>query len=165
MTTWALSNASNPTVLRLHASLELTQATIETCPPSTPRHPLDRLLEIPGIRSIDLHRYGVRLNLLPGPDRRAITPEVCELLVKEWGGASSKRADRARTFAVRYRGSRLVAESLQMAGSQPILRALFGVPGVVEAILEPGHVWVRLGRLFSWTEVEEDVRRTLEAEG
>jgi hypothetical protein len=105
MTTWALSNASNPTVLRLHTSLELTQATIETCPPSTPRHPLDRLLEIPGIRSIDLHRYGVRLNLLPGPDRHAITGEVCELLVKEWGGASSKRADRARTFAVRLKGT------------------------------------------------------------
>ena len=52
-----------------------------------------------------------------------------------------------------------------MAGSQPILRALFAVPGVVEAILEPGHVRVRLGRLFSWTEVEEEVRRTLEAVG
>jgi len=147
---WALSKASNPTVLCLHASQELTQATIETCPPSTPRHPLDRLLEIPGIRSIDLHRYRARLNLRPGSDRR---------------DASSKRADPARTFAVRYRGSRLVAESLQMAGSQPILQALFGAPGVVEAILEPGHVWVRLGRLFSWTEVEKDVRRTLEAEG
>jgi hypothetical protein len=165
VTIWALSKASNPTVLRLHTSLELTRATIETCPPSTPRHPLDRLLEIPGIRSIDLHRYGARLNLLPGSDPHEITREVCELLVKEWGGASSKRADPARTFAVRYRSSRLVAESLQMAGSQPILQALFGVPGVVEAILVPGHVWVRLGRLFSWTEVEEDVRRTLEAAG
>ena len=165
MTMWALSKASNPTVLCLHASQELTQATIETCPPSTPRHPLDRLLEIPGIRSIDLHRYRARLNLRPGSDRHAITREVWELLVKEWGDASSKRADPARTFAVRYRGSRLVAESLQMAGSQPIIQALFGAPGVVEAILEPGHVWVRLGRLFSWTEVEKDVRRTLEAEG
>ena len=66
---------------------------------------------------------------------------------------------------MRYRGPRLVAESLRMAGSQPILRALFGVPGVVEAILDSGHVRVRLGRLFSWTEVEEDVRRTLEAAG
>lgn len=58
-----------------------------------------------------------------------------------------------------------MAESLQMAGSQPMLRALFGVPGVAEAILEPGHVLVRLGRLFSWTEVEDDVRRALEAAG
>jgi hypothetical protein len=165
VTIWALSKASNPTVLRLHTSLELTQATIETCPPSTPRHPLDRLLEIPGIRSIDLHRYRARLNLLAGFDRHAITREVCELLAEEWGDASAKRADPARTFAVRYRGSRLVAESLKMAGSQPILRALLGVPGVVEAILEPGHVWVRLGRLFSWAEVEKDVRRTLEAAG
>lgn len=165
VTTWALSRASNPAVLRLHTTLELTQATIETCPPSTPPHPLDRLLEIPGIRSIDLHRYRARLNLLTGSDPHAMTREVCELLVKEWGRASSKRADPARTFPVPYRGPRLVAESLQMAGSQPILRALFGVPGVVEAILEPGHVRVRLGRLFSWTEVEEDVRRILEAAG
>lgn len=50
-----------------------------------------------------------------------------------------------------------------MAGSQPILRALLGAPGVVEAILEPRHVRVRLGRVFSWTDVEEDVRRILEA--
>lgn len=165
MTTWAFSRASNPMVLRLHTSLELTQATIEACPPSTPPHPLDRLLEIREIRSIDLHRYRARLNLLPGSDPHAITRQVCELLVKEWGRASSKREDPARTFPVPYSGTRLVAESLGMAGSQPILRALFGLPGVVEAILEPGHVRVRLGHLFSWTEVEEDVRKTLEAAG
>jgi hypothetical protein len=63
---------------------------------------------------------------------------------------------------VLYRGPRLVAESLRMAGSQPILRAFFGVPGVVEAILQPGQLRVRLGRQFSWTEVEEDVRRILQ---
>jgi hypothetical protein len=32
-----------------------------------------------------------------------------------------------------------------------VFRALFGVPDF-EAILEPGHVRVRLGRLFSGTE-------------
>ncbi len=165
MSTWALSRAANPTVLRLHTSLELTQATIETFPPSTPPHPLDRLLEIPGIRSIDLHRYRARLNLFPGSDPHAITRQVQELLAEEWGRASSKRDDPARTFPVPYWGPRLVAESLQMADSQPILRALFGVPGVVEAVLAPGHVRVRLGPLFSWTEVEEDVGRTLEAAG
>jgi hypothetical protein len=165
VTTWALSRTSNPAVLGLHTSLELTGATIETCPPSTPPQPLDRLLEIPGIRSIDLHRYRARLNLLPGSDPHAITRQVCALLAGEWGRASTKRDDPARTFPLPYRGPRLVAESLRMAGPQPILRALFGVPGVVEAILEPGHVRVRLGRLFSWTEVEEGVRRTLEAAG
>jgi hypothetical protein len=165
VTPWALSRASNPAVLRLHTSLELTEATIETCPPSTPPHPLDRVLQIPGIRSIDLHRYRGRLNLLPGSDPRAITRQVCELLAGEWGRASAKRDEAARTFPVPYRGPRLVAESLRMAGSQPILRALFAAPGVVEAILEPGHVRVRLGRLFSWTEAEEGVRRTLEAAG
>ncbi len=159
VTTWAHSRASNPTVLRLHTSLELTQSTIETCPPSTPPYPLDRLLDIPGIRSIDLHRYRARLNLLPGSDPHAITRQVRELLAEEWGRASSKRDDPARTFPMPYWGPRFVAESLRMAGSQPILRALFGVPGVAEAILEPGHVRVRLGRLFSWNEVGGDVQR------
>ena len=68
MRTWALSRATNPAVLRLHTTLELTAATIETCPPSEPPHPLDRLLEIRGIRSMDLHRHVARLNLLPGSD-------------------------------------------------------------------------------------------------
>ena len=159
---WALSRASNPTVLRLHTSLELTQETIETCPPSTLPHPLEQLIEIPGIRSIDLHRYRARLNLASGADPAAIRGQVCGLLEKEWGHSSSKRGDPARTFPVPYRGPRLVAESRRMAGSQPILRAFFGVPGVVEAILQPGQVKVRLGRLFSWTEVEDDVRRIIE---
>jgi hypothetical protein len=162
---WALSRASNPKVLRLHTSLGLTEATIETCPPSTPPHPLDRLLEIQGIRSIDLHRYRARLNLLPGSDPHAITRQVCELLAEEWGRASSKRDSSPRTFPVPYGGPRIAAESLQMAGSRRILRALFGVPGVVEAILEPGRVRVQLGPLFSWTEAEEDVRKALRAAG
>jgi hypothetical protein len=152
-------------VLLLHTSLELTHATIETCPPSTPPRPLERVLEFPGIRSIDLHRYRARLNLLPGSDTHAMTRQVHGLLAEEWGRASLKGDDPPRTFSVPYRGPGLVAESLQMAGSQPILRGLFGVPGVVEAILEPGHVRIRLGRLFSWTEVEEDMRRALEAAG
>jgi hypothetical protein len=152
-------------VLRLHTSLELTQATIETCPPSTPPHPLDRLIEIPGIRSIDLNRYRARLNLVPGCDPAAASRQVCELLAEEWGRASSSGEETARTFPVPYRGPRLVAESLQMARPQPILRAFFRVPGVVEAILEAGHVRVRLGRLFPWTEVAEDLRRTLDAAG
>jgi hypothetical protein len=162
---WALSRASNPHVLRIHTSVELTQATIETCPPSIPPHPLDRLLDISGIRSIDLDRYRARLNLLPGDDPGEIARQACELLVREWGPASPKRDQRARTFPVGYGGPRLVAESLQMAGSQPTLGALFGIPGVVEAILTAGHVRIRLGPMFSWTEVEKDVRGTLEGEG
>jgi hypothetical protein len=159
---WSLSRPSNPMVLVVHTTMELTQETIETCPPSRPPHPLERLLEVPGIRSIDLHRYRARLNLAPGADRDETTRQVCELLGNEWGSTSSKRDEPARAFDVSYEGSRLVAESLRMAGSQPILRALFGVGGVAEAILEPGQVRVRLGRLFSWAEVDDDTRRALE---
>src|SRR5918996_2693377 len=162
---WALSRTPNPTVLRLDTSLELTQATIETCPPLMPPHPLARLLELPEIRSIDLHRYRARLNLLPGSDPDALARRVCEFLVGEWGPASSKVDDPPRAFPVRHRGPRLVAESLEMAGSLPILRALFSIKGVAEAILEPEMVRVRLGRLFSWAEVEKDVRTALKEAG
>jgi hypothetical protein len=161
VTVWALSRTPNRTVLRLDTSLELTEATIETCPPRVPRHPLGRLLDLPGIRSIDLHRYRARLNLLPGSDPDALARRVSEVLREEWGPASSKLDEPPRAFPVRRRGPRLVAESLEMAGSQPILRRLFGVDGVAEAILEPGMVRVRLGRMFSWADVEEDVRTVL----
>jgi hypothetical protein len=159
---WTLSRPSNPMVLVVNTTVELTRETIETCPPSRSPHPLGRLLEVPGIRSIDLHRYRARLNLAPGADRDKIILLVCELLGNEWGSTSSKRDEPAQTFGVAYAGPRLVAESLRMAGSQPILRALFGVRGVAEAILESGQVRVRLGRLFSWAEVEDDLRAALE---
>jgi len=122
---------------------------------------VDELLEVPGIRSIDLHRYRARVNLAPGIDRDEITRQVHELLGNEWGLTSPGRDEPARTFDVSYAGPKLVAESLRMAGSQPILRALFRVPGVVEAIMESGLVRVRLGRLFSWAEVEDGVQGAL----
>jgi hypothetical protein len=165
VTAWALTLTRNPTVVRLDASLELTRATIETCPPRVPPHPIGRLLELPGIRSIDLHRYRARLNLLPGFDPDALARGVSEFLAGEWGPASSTVDDPPRAFPVRHRDSRLVAESLEMAGSHPTLRALFGVDGVAEVILEPGRVRVRLGRLFSWADVEEDVRTALKEAG
>jgi hypothetical protein len=149
-------------VLVVHTTMELTQETIETCPPSGPPDPLGQLLEVHGIRSIDLHRYRARLNLAPGADRDEITRQARKLLGNAWGPTASKRNEPVQMFAASYAGPRLVAESLRMAGSQPILRALLGVRGVTEAILEPGQVRVRLGRLFSWAEVHHDVRRALE---
>ena len=51
-----------------------------------------------------------------------------------------------------------MAESQQMAAPDATLAALFHVPGVTEAILEAGWVWVRPGRLFPWDDVEDSVR-------
>jgi hypothetical protein len=48
-----------------------------------------------------------------------------------------------------------------MAVPDATLVALFRVPGVAEAILEAGRVWVRPGRLFSWEDVETSVRLAL----
>jgi hypothetical protein len=49
-----------------------------------------------------------------------------------------------------------------MAGLDPTLAALFRVPGVAEAILEAGRVWVRPGRLFTWEDVEASVSWALQ---
>ena len=115
------------------------------------------MLEVSGIRSIDLHRYRARLNLVAGAGVDALARRVSEILSEAWGPASATHAEPARAFPVPYTGVRLVAESMAMAGSQPLLRALFGVPGVAEAILEPGHMRVSLGRLFSWADTEPAV--------
>jgi hypothetical protein len=48
-----------------------------------------------------------------------------------------------------------------MAGGQPVLRALFLVHAVAEAILDEGEVRVRPGRLFEWARIEGPVRNAL----
>jgi hypothetical protein len=163
-TRWALSYAPNPAVLRLDTTSELTRGTIETSPPSTAPAPLDQLLRLVWIRSIDLHGYRARLNLSPGADAGSIGRKAGAVLAEAWGPASPLRSEPARGYPVPYRGARTVAESLQMAGSQPILRGLFALPGVVEAILEPGLVRITLGPLFAWADVgaaiDEVVRGT-----
>jgi hypothetical protein len=162
MAAWTLERARNPSVLGLHTTVELTRATIETCPPARAPSPLDRLLTIPGVRSMDLHRYRARVNLAPGTDRAVVEVRIREILSPELGPPVDLPAEPPpRTFAVRYRGPRAVAESPLMARSQPVLRAAFLAPGVAEAILTEGVVQVRLGRLFSWDQAEEAVRMAL----
>jgi hypothetical protein len=162
MAAWTLERARNPSVLGLHTTVELTRATIETCPPARAPWPLDRLSSIRGVRSMDLHRYRARLNLAPGTDRALVEVRIREILSPELGSPGDLPAEPLpRTFAVRYGGPRAVAESPLMARSQPVLRAAFLAPGVAEAILTEGVVQVRLGRLFAWDQVEEAVRKAL----
>jgi hypothetical protein len=159
---WALERTRNPSVLRVHTTVELTRATIEACPPVRPPWPLDRLLSIPGVRSMDLHRYRARLNLAPGTEPALVEARIREILSPELGPAVDLSAEPVpQTFAVRYGGLRTVAESPDMARSQPVLRAVFLVPGVAEAILTEGLVEVRLGRLFAWDQAEEAIRTAL----
>jgi hypothetical protein len=140
--TWALERAPNPRVIRVHTTVELTRATIEKCPPASPPEGLRALLAVDGVRSIDLHRYRARLNLTPGCGRQ--------------GGVGRGSAGHRGSVG----GSRS-PPSPEMAGPDPTLAALFRVPGVAEAILEAGRVWVRPGRLFSWEDVEASVRGAL----
>ena len=159
---WALEVAPNPRVIRVHTTVELTRATIETCPPASPPEGLRAMLAVDGVRSVDLHRYRARLNLSPGCDARAAWDGVAWAIAAAWGAPGSLSGEPPpRAFEVAYEGPRIVGESLEMAAPDPTLAALFQVPGVAEAILVAGRVWVRPGRLFSWEEVEASVRRAL----
>ncbi len=159
---WALERAANPTVLRVHTTVELTSRTIETCPPGSAPPPLRRLLAIPAVRSVDLHRYRALLNLTPDADLDLVEGAVRRALRGSWGPPVALMPEEApRSFPVGQGGRRRAAESLEMAGWQPLLRSLFLVRGVAEAILDEGEVRVRVGRLFEWAEVEGPVRDAL----
>ncbi len=161
---WAIEGALNPTVLRVHVRASLTDRTIETCPPGTAPAPLDRLLAVDEVRSLDLHRYRVRVNLRPGGGRAAVRRRAEEVLGDAWGPAVALPQDPPpRAFGHPYDGPRVVAESAEMAGASlvPALVAVFAAPGVIEAIAAPGMVLVRIGRLFSWDEVEPSVAAAL----
>jgi hypothetical protein len=152
----------NPAVLLVHVTEELTTATILTCPPGRAEAPLDRLLDVPGVLSADLHRYRARLNLAPGADRRAVRHRLEDVLAPAWGPpVQLPQEPGPREIGVGYAGPRLVAESLEMAGGHPILLTLFGVSGVAEAVLERGALRIRIGRLFSWRDVLGPVQRAL----
>ena len=139
---WAIEPATNPSVLRIHVDHELTDRTIVTSPPAELEHPLAGLLELDAVRTLDLHRYRVRVNLRADADRVV--------------GHAGPRA-----FEVHHRGARTVAESAEMALGHPLLEAVFDVEGVSEAIVGDDLVLVRLGRLFAWTDAEPRLIRAL----
>ena len=162
--TWALERAPNPRVIRVHTTVELTRATIEKCPPASPPEGLRSLLAVEAVRSVDLHRYRARLNLSPGCNAEAAWDRVARAIEAAWGAPALLPGEPPpRGFEVAHEGPRIVAESPEMAAPDATLVALFGVPGVAEAILEAGRVWVRPGRLFSWEDVENSVRWALQS--
>jgi hypothetical protein len=162
--TWALERAPNPWVIRVHTTVELTRATIEKCPPASPPEGLRSLLAVAGVGSVDLHRYRARLNLDPGCDAKAVSEGVARAIDAAWGAPAPLPGEPPpRAFEVAYEGPRIVAESPDMAAPDATLVALFRVPGVAEAILEAGRVWVRPGRLFSWEDVDTSVRLVLQS--
>jgi hypothetical protein len=158
MTTWAFEDVTNPWLVRLHVDTALTDRTIVTCPPDEPPPPLDRLLQVNGVRAIDIHRYRVRLNLVYGISRTAAARTGSAYLQDHWGEPSDlPPKEAARAFQVERTGPRRVAESVDMAGDDAFLRTLFGVDGVEEAIAADGMVLVRLGRFFRWADREAAV--------
>lgn len=161
---WALEPAANPSILRLHVREELTRRTIETCPPAVPPEMLEPVLALDDVRSVDLHRYRARINLAPGVEALGIMPSIDRLLAERLGPAEYLPPEPPpRAYPVEHEEPRLVAESLEMAGDQPMLRALFETEGVAEAVLGTGLLLVRLGRLFTWEECGPAVQRALDA--
>lgn len=161
---WAIEGALNPSVLRLHVTRELTTATILTCPPGIPPAPFDALPALEGVRSIDLHRYRVRVNLAPGAGRAEVQRAAAGVLGAVWGAAAPLPPETLpRAFAHPYEGRRRVAESLEMArdAGVPAIEAVMRVAGVIEIVAAPGLLLVRIGRLFAWDEVEPAVAAAL----
>jgi hypothetical protein len=161
---WAFEGALNPRVLRLHVSVSLTERTILTCPPANAAEPLGAMLGIDGVRSLDLHRYRVRVNLTPEGGRAEVIEAAATVLATAWGPAAAlPGAADPRAFAYRRRGRRIVAESPEMAqaAGEPVLERLFAVRGVAETIAGEDLVLVRLGRMFGWAETESAVREAL----
>ena len=162
MTAWAFEDVTNPWLVRLHVDLSLTDQTIVTCPPAEAPPPLDRLLQVKGVRAIDLHRYRVRLNLDHGISRTAAARTGSAFLRGHWGEPSAlPEREGPRAFQVDRQGPRQVAESLAMAGEDPLLRALFGVDGVEEVVGADGVILVRLGRFFRWADREAAVSEAI----
>jgi len=162
---WAIEERlANSAVLRLHVDVPLTPETIESCPPATPPEPLDRLFEIEAITRIDLHRYRARLNLRPDADRIEIADHARGVLTAVLGPPAELMPDAGpRAFVAAYAGERRVAESPSMAEGVPLLEALFDLDGVAEAIVAPGLVLVRLGRLHAWPDRETSVARVVQS--
>lgn len=159
---WAMEAVPNPSVLRLHTTRELTARTILTCPPATPTARLDRLLALPEVRTINLHRYRCRVNLTPGTNAIAVGDAVERSLLTAWGAPEPlPPEEEPKAFAIRQEGPMVVAESHEMAAGDPVALALFAVQGVVEVVSGKGMVLVRLGRLFRWSAVQSDVVRAL----
>jgi hypothetical protein len=164
MRSWALEATPNPAVLRVHVGHQLTDRTILASPPAELDYPLAGLLELDAVRTLDVHRYRVRVNLRPDADRDVAAAHAGEVLASDWGLARILEADAGpRAFQVRHVGPRTVAESAEMAAGHPLLEAVFGVDGVSEAIVGDDVVLVRLGRLFAWAEAEPLVIRALAA--
>jgi len=161
---WAVEGALNPTILRIHVTRTLTDRTIVVCPPEAAPAPFDEVVEVDGVRGLDLHRHRVRVNLEPGAGRAEVARAAGAILERAWGAQASLPLDEGpRAFSVAHAGPRLVAESPVMAaqhGDTTLIR-VFEVPGVVEAIAGDGLVLVRLGRLFAWDDVETEVSAAL----
>jgi hypothetical protein len=165
---WTIEPGRNPSVIRVDTRRQLTGRTIETCPPAEAPPPLDEVVRLEGVRTVDLHRYRARINLRPGVDAGSILAAAARSLAGAWGPATPREnvpGSDPRAYAVDHRGPRLVAESGEMARSSPLARALFGVEGVSEVILAEGLAMVTLGRLFSWTEAEPLVLEVVRVRG
>jgi hypothetical protein len=146
---------ANPAVVRIHVAHELTDRTIVTSPPAEIEMPVAGLHELDAVRTLDLHRYRVRVNLVPGADRAATADHVREILEPAWGAERSIEPDPGpKVFETGRHGARVVAESARMARAEPLLEAVFAVDGVAEAVVGEGMILVRIGRLFRWERVE-----------
>jgi hypothetical protein len=161
---WAVESVTNPMVLRIHSTVELTTRTIETFPPGEAPAPFDAIARLGEVRTVDLHRYRARLNLRPGADQDDALLLARDVFTGSWGRPvtlDNLPAQSPKAFTIRPLGERFVAESPEMAEPNRIAAALFAIEGVAEVIVGDGLALVGLGRLFRWSDLEPVVTGAL----
>src|SRR5439155_20993391 len=161
---WAVESVTNPMVLRIHSTVELTRRTIETFPPGEAPAPFDAIARLGEVRTVDLHRYRARLNLRPGADQDDALLLARDVFTGAWGRPvtlDNLPAQSPKAFTIRPFGERFVAESPEMAEPNRIAAALFAIEGVAEVIVGDGLALVGLGRLFRWSDLEAVVTGAL----
>jgi hypothetical protein len=156
---WAFEPVKNPTVLRVHTVLELTDSKIATCPPHTAPAPLDGLVERPDVRSIDLHRHRFRVNLAPEASPEGSRATVRTLLEGVWGPEVHPRPHREppRSFPAPAVERRHVVEGVEMVRGDALMAAVWSCRGVVEVQREGAELRVWLSPLYRWGDVADDI--------
>jgi hypothetical protein len=160
---WAFEPVKNPTVLRVHTVLELTDSKIATCPPADAPMALHGVLQLPGVRSIDLHRHRFRVNLAPGASLEGLRATVRTLLERAWGPEIHPRPHREppRSFPAAPVERRHVVEGVEMVKGDALMAALWRCRGVVEVQREGAEVRVWLSPLYRWDAVADDIGAVL----
>lgn len=160
----------NPNVLLLHVDERLTDHIVETYRPgdrADGRPWVGDLVDIPGIRTLTLVAYKIRLEKESAPDWHELLPAIERVLKERLGITATEELveeeSRHRTFA--WHGEELsprrVFEGRARASTDPLASRLFAVDGVAEVVLDGHQVRIRKCPLCSWRDIAPEIEDRL----